>query len=206
MISSSASNASKPVVLAGNDLNVSEVVPAARPPVNLVELLRHRAREEPHELAYTFLADGHLEAEQLTFADLDLRARCVAWELRRRDVCGRRVLVVFTPGVDVVVAFFGCLYAGAVAVPCPPPEGSQIKRAQARLNSITNDCHATIVLTEGRIRDALASATPDLRTEWIDLSAIAVAEKGTNGSHRKSGHKARPIFNTRPGRRANPKA
>ena len=44
---------------------------------------------------------------------------------------GDRVLLLVPPGLDYVAAFFGCLYAGAVAVPAYPPNP---RRADPRAN------------------------------------------------------------------------
>src|SRR5688572_26808929 len=91
----------------------------------LAGLLKARAAESPDREAYVFLADGELEAERLTWGELDVRARAVAWALRQSSCPpigpGERVLLLYPPGLDFVAAFFGCLYAGVVAVPAYPP-------------------------------------------------------------------------------------
>src|SRR5262245_17785744 len=87
----------------------------------LVELLCQRALEDPDRAAFTFLADADTEKGTLTYRELDRRARAVAGTLQSLGLVGERVLLLYPPGLDYVAAFFGCLYARAVAVPAYPP-------------------------------------------------------------------------------------
>src|SRR6185369_2062723 len=87
---------------------------------SMIDLLTFRAEESPHKSAYEFLTAGE-ETETLTFAELDQRARAIAARLQQRKAKGERVLLLFPPGIDYIVAFYGCLAAGAVAVPAYPP-------------------------------------------------------------------------------------
>ncbi len=87
----------------------------------LIDLLRRRANEQPERKAYTFLTAGESDKETLTFGQLDRRARAIAALLDSVKARGERVLLLYPPGLDYVSAFMGCLYAGAIAVPVPPP-------------------------------------------------------------------------------------
>src|SRR4028118_2277898 len=84
------------------------------------QTLSTRAAIEGDRLAYAFLAQGEIEA-RLTYAELDARARALGGALQEAGAAGERVALLFPPGLDFIVAFFGCLYAGAVAVPALPP-------------------------------------------------------------------------------------
>ena len=57
----------------------------------------------------------------LTRGELDRRARALAARLQARGLAGRRALLLYPPGLEFIAAFFGCLYAGVVAVPAYPP-------------------------------------------------------------------------------------
>ncbi|NRD51145.1 MULTISPECIES: AMP-binding protein, partial [Corallococcus] len=70
---------------------------------------------------YTFLGDDG-EETVWSASDLDVRARRIASALRERGAQGERVLLLYPPGLDYIAGFFGCLYAGAVAVPAYPPD------------------------------------------------------------------------------------
>src|SRR3954469_19243460 len=106
--------------------------PAARPSSTLVELLRQRAAESPERLAFTFLVDADTVKETLTYGELDRRARSVAAALQSRPPRGERALLLSPPGPHYIGAFFGCLYAGVVAVPAYPPRRNRsLDRLQA---------------------------------------------------------------------------
>ena len=64
--------------------------------------------------------------------------------LQRLDARGKRVLLLYPPGLEYIAAFFGCFYAGAVAVPAYPP---RLNRSLDRLQTIIADAQASVVLT-----------------------------------------------------------
>ena len=111
---------------------------------SMVELLRARAAEQPDERAYVFLSDRGGEEASLTFSELERRARALAAELVDRGLRGERALLMFPPGLDFIVAFFGCLIAGTIAVPMMPPRRLGARNSSA---SIVADCTPRIALT-----------------------------------------------------------
>ncbi|WP_439329054.1 AMP-binding protein, partial [Corallococcus carmarthensis] len=70
-----------------------------------------------HTPLYTFLGEDGGEETVWSAFDLDVRARRIASALREHGAQGERVLLLYPPGLDYIAGFFGCLYAGAVAVP-----------------------------------------------------------------------------------------
>ena len=129
------------------------------------EVLRTRARENPNGLAYVFLEDGEAEGARLTFGELDEWARAIAAALAARGAAGERALLLFPPGLDFIAAFFGCLYAGAVAVPSYPPGPPRAGRGQPRLRAIAEDASPRFVLTTSALLprlEALAGELPAL--------------------------------------------
>jgi len=115
----------------------------------LVDLLRSRAERQGEDSAYTFLLDGETAEAHLTYAALDRRARGLAATLAREGVgVGDRVLLLYPPGLDYIAAFFGCLYAGAVAVPAYPPRS---RRPSARLQAIQESAGAKAVLSTSAV-------------------------------------------------------
>ena len=134
-------------------------------------LVRNRALTQPDAIAYTFLRDG--EADALTYAELDQRAHHLAAVLRSHANPGTRALLICPPGLDYIVGFFGCLYAGIVVVPTYPP---RLNRPDARLNAILADSQATLALTTPEIlagSERRFAHTPELATlHWIDLTAV----------------------------------
>src|SRR5258706_15517697 len=94
-------------------------------PETLVELLRSRAVDQADVRAFTFLDDKGAESETLTYLELDRKARAIAAHLQRCGARGTPVLLLYPPSLEFIAAFFGCLYAGALAVPAYPPRPNQ---------------------------------------------------------------------------------
>lgn len=115
----------------------------------LVELCQARAEAEPDVRAYSFYADGRTEWDALTLADLDRRARAVAVHLAGLAEPGTRALLCFEPGLDFHVAFLGCLYAGLIAVPVAPLDGTRTGVKVGRLESIVASCGPELLLSTG---------------------------------------------------------
>ena len=84
---------------------------------NLIEILRFRATHQPDKQAYVFLADDGTEEAHLTYAELDWQARVIGAQLQAVGAQGERVELLYPAGIAYIAAFFGCLYAGAIAVP-----------------------------------------------------------------------------------------
>jgi acyl transferase domain-containing protein/acyl-CoA synthetase (AMP-forming)/AMP-acid ligase II/acyl carrier protein len=127
-------------------------------PQTLTELLRGRAENQGDQLAYGFLADGETVRDELTYGELDSRARQIAGRLRSHGACGKPVLLLYPPGLDYVAAFFGCVYAGAIAVPAYPPHRN---RSLDRLRSIVADSGAHTVLCTAAVHDSVERAAAD---------------------------------------------
>src|SRR5256885_6304027 len=110
----------------------------------LLELLAHRAREQPDDRAYVFLSDRGHETDSLTFSELDRRARALAQYLAEHSQAGDRALLLFLPGLDFIVAFFACMAAGIIPVPVMGPRRAS---ARDRTAGIVADCCPRLALT-----------------------------------------------------------
>ncbi|GGW51049.1 non-ribosomal peptide synthetase [Streptomyces caelestis] len=139
---------------------------------SFVDVLRGRAETQPHRLALEFaVADGEYVAFE--HAELDRRARAVAALVQERGTPGGRVLLVHQPGPDYVSAFFGCLYAGAVAVPIYPPTGA---RGLERVAAVVADAGAELALTDSatlaRLADGAGAAALGAEVHWAATDAL----------------------------------
>lgn len=143
----------------------------------LVQLLRFRALHTPAALAFTYLREGVHEDKTYTYASLDQAARAIAVTLTRCDpplAPGARVLLLYAHGVDFIAAFFGCLYAGKVPIPAPPPDGARFKRTFPRLQRIIEDADARLVLASDAIC-ASAFASDEGHIAWLSTDSVDVA-------------------------------
>jgi acyl-CoA synthetase (AMP-forming)/AMP-acid ligase II len=153
-------------------------------PSTLIELLRRRGEEKPGGLAYRLLADAEEDEGSITYGEVCRRAQAIAAHLQTLHATGERALLLYPPGLDYVAAFFGCLFAGVVAVPAYPP---RLNRNLSRLEAIGSDAGATLALTTG----ALASRVKLLSEHspvWQDTLAL-LAGRGNDGRGQGSGHK-----------------
>ncbi|MBJ9975343.1 non-ribosomal peptide synthetase [Pseudomonas sp. S75] len=123
-------------------------------PLTLVQALAQRALATPDRIALRFLADDPREQVVLSYRELDLRARTIAAALQARAGLGDRAVLLFPSGADYVAAFFGCLYAGVIAVPAYPPESAR-QHHQQRLLSIIADAEPRLLLTVQALHDSL---------------------------------------------------
>ncbi|MBD2414279.1 non-ribosomal peptide synthetase [Nostoc calcicola FACHB-389] len=131
----------------------------------VVELLRFRSSTQPDRDAFTFLLDGETEKATLTYEELDRRSRRLAAKLQALGLAGERALLLYPAGLDFLVAFFGCLYAGVVAVTAYPPRN---ERNTPRIKAISIDAQAAIALTTTEILPTVRS----LMTQKTDLESL----------------------------------
>jgi amino acid adenylation domain-containing protein len=115
--------------------------------MSLIDLLRRRAEEKQTAEVFAFLPDGEDTAGlALTRGQLHQKACAIAARLQDLDLerPGARALLLYPPGLEFIAAFFGCLYAGVVAVPAHLP---RLNRPMTRLASIVADATPGAVLT-----------------------------------------------------------
>jgi len=146
---------------------------------NLVEVARYRAAEQEQKTAYTFLSDGANQERNLTYGELDRRARAIAAFLQDAGMSGERALLFYPPGLDFICAFFGCLYAGVVAVPTYPPINRQM---MAQVEPIVKDAGPKAVLTTADIASKLKTV-------------LSIQSTGESGKNPYSGLSAGALIN-----------
>ena len=149
------------------------------PDSNIVEILQRRATTQGNDTAYIFLKDGENKEIKLTYGELAAQARAIAIRLQALVEKGSRALLVYpySGGLEFITAFFGCLYAGVVAVPCHPPKNRlTTEEVKTRLVS----AEAELILTEstlfGNLKSQLSSwgnaALHCLNTEKIPRQQV----------------------------------
>jgi acyl-CoA synthetase (AMP-forming)/AMP-acid ligase II len=136
----------------------------------LIDMLQARAASQPDDVGYTFLADGENPVDELTWSGLDRAARSIAATLQGRLQPGDRALLLYPPGLSFIAGFFGCAYAGVLAVPVMPPQGRSGRGAD-RLTAIIADSGARCILTSSDLRERILEETdprlPRIATDGI---------------------------------------
>lgn len=125
---------------------------------SILHVLDRRASEDGSAPAMHFFHDqpapiGEGAVDSWGWAELRTRARSVAAELIATEARrGARVLLVYPAGLAFVAAFYGCLYAGMVPVPVPPPHRSE---GLGRWRHVARDAGISGVLTFGDLVTAM---------------------------------------------------
>ena len=134
----------------------------------VVDLLSYRSLNRPNNNAFTFLEDGEDRESKLSYQQLDRQARVIAAQLQVLQLTGERALLLYPPGLDYLAAFFGCLYAGVIAVPAYPPQN---ERNTPRIKAIAADAQAVIVLTTkailSKMQSLLVKTTNLSNLQWL---------------------------------------
>ncbi len=143
--------------------------------VSLVDLLDRRAAENPDGKAFGFVPERGNAHLHLTYGELHRRAHALAARLARHAVKGDRALLLFPPGLDFIVAFFGCLTAGMIAVPLMVPRRTAARDSSA---AVIADCAPTVAMTSHElleVRGDVADRFRDSGFDWMTVDAMAEA-------------------------------
>uniref|UniRef100_A0A3B3CIE2 Disco interacting C n=1 Tax=Oryzias melastigma TaxID=30732 RepID=A0A3B3CIE2_ORYME len=136
----------------------------------LSEVLQWRAQTTPDHVLYTLLNSRGTIASSLTCVQLHKRAEKIAAILAERGHLqdGDHVALVYPPGIDLIAAFYGCLYAGCVPITVRPPHPQNISTTLPTVKMIVEVSRSVCVMTTQVISKLLrskeASATVDVRT------------------------------------------
>ncbi len=131
----------------------------------LIEVLQAQAKHWPDGIAYTFLPDDESAQIDITYRQLDQAARAIAVTLSQHYQTGDRALMFYPAGLEFIKAFFGCLYAGLIAVPAYPPRRN---RKIERVQILIDDARPTVILST----ETLTSATEPYFSETPTLSHV----------------------------------
>ena len=115
--------------------------------ITLVDVLRERASVQPNDTAFTYIdyeQDWNGAATSLTWSQLYRRTTNLAQELERFGSPGDRAVILGPQGLDYIVAFFGALQAGRIAVPLAVPLGGV---SDERVSSVLRDSTPSVALT-----------------------------------------------------------
>jgi acyl-CoA synthetase (AMP-forming)/AMP-acid ligase II len=135
---------------------------------SLVALLARRAASQPGERAYVFLSDRGEEEAALTFRELHDAAHALAARLAETARPGDRAILVFPPGLEFLVAFFGCLIARVIAVPMMMPRRNSTRDSSA---AILANCEPVLALTSSAfaLRADLHARFQQAELHWLSV-------------------------------------
>uniref|UniRef100_A0A673MPB7 Disco-interacting protein 2 homolog C n=1 Tax=Sinocyclocheilus rhinocerous TaxID=307959 RepID=A0A673MPB7_9TELE len=154
----------------GRDLGQIEDNDQARKFLFLSEVLQWRAQTTPDHVLFTLLSSRGTVLSSLTCLQLHKRAEKIAAMLMERGHLqdGDHVALVYPPGIDLVAAFYGCLYAGCVPITVRPPHPQNIATTLPTVKMIVEVSRSACVMTSQVISKLLkskeASAAVDVRS------------------------------------------
>ncbi|ACB50379.1 AMP-dependent synthetase and ligase/probable acyl-CoA synthase [Crocosphaera subtropica ATCC 51142] len=131
---------------------------------SLIDLIKYRANYQAKQTAFIFLQNGKNESSRLTYQELDQQAQKLAVYLQNLTQSGDRILLLYPPGLDFIIAFFACLYAGVIAIPLYPP----------RPNRSINRIKAIIANAEVKIGLSTTEAFPQIERRFTDNRELSV--------------------------------
>ncbi|XP_028826104.1 disco-interacting protein 2 homolog C isoform X8 [Denticeps clupeoides] len=135
----------------------------------LSEVLQWRAQTTPDHVLFTLLSSRGAVLSSLTCLQLHKRAEKIAAMLVERGHLqdGDHVALVYPPGIDLIAAFYGCLYAGCVPITVRPPHPQNIATTLPTVKMIVEVSRSACVMTTQVIckllRSKEASAAVDVR-------------------------------------------
>lgn len=129
--------------------------------------------------ALEFVAD---DGTKVSLSYEELRQRSLAAAVRIGACCaaGDRVVLMFSPGLEFVVGFMGCLYAGVLAVPALEPKPRRLNNRLARLVA---DCHPAAVVTDRSIASRIQSS--EVCPSLADVPWIVIDETESGGGNKR---------------------
>ena len=135
------------------------------PVATLVDALERGAANRPDQTLYRFLDVDGRERDHYTYLAFHERTRHLAEHLRREAKLkrGDRVLLVYPPGLEVIVAFLACSRIGAIPVPVYPPTPMNFEAGMAKLAFIASDCAGSV---DSSFLERSCSASVAARARW----------------------------------------
>ncbi|XP_038654270.1 disco-interacting protein 2 homolog C isoform X7 [Scyliorhinus canicula] len=154
----------------GRDLGQIEDNDQGRKFMFLAEVLQWRAQTTPDHVLFTLLNSRGTIANSLTCLQLHKRAEKIAVMLMERGHLqdGDHVALVYPPGIDLIAAFYGCLYAGCVPITVRPPHPQNIATTLPTVKMIVEVSRSACIMTSQLVvkllRSREAGAAVDVRT------------------------------------------
>ncbi|XP_065163963.1 disco-interacting protein 2 isoform X5 [Atheta coriaria] len=123
------------------------------------EILRWRAVYTADHILFTLLNSKGTPAKQLSCSELHKRAERIGNLLteKGRINTGDHVALVFPPGLDLICAFYGCLYVGAVPITIRPPHPQNLQTTLPTVRMIVDVSKSVIVLSTQAVIKLLKS-------------------------------------------------
>uniref|UniRef100_A0A4W6EIC5 Disco interacting B n=1 Tax=Lates calcarifer TaxID=8187 RepID=A0A4W6EIC5_LATCA len=155
---------------AGRDLGMIEDQDLVRKHQYLTEALQWRAQTDPDHVLYVLLNAKGVTVSTASCVQLHKRAEKIAAALTEKGSIntGENVVLLYPPGIDLIAAFYGCLYAGCVPVNVRPPHPQNLAATLPTVRMIIDVSKAACILTTQNLmrilRSKEAAASVNIKT------------------------------------------
>uniref|UniRef100_A0A665WPQ2 Disco-interacting protein 2 homolog B-A-like n=1 Tax=Echeneis naucrates TaxID=173247 RepID=A0A665WPQ2_ECHNA len=125
----------------------------------LTEALHWRAQTDPDHVLYVLLNAKGVTVSTASCVQLHKRAEKIAAALTEKGSIntGENVVLLYPPGIDLIAAFYGCLYAGCVPVNVRPPHPQNLAATLPTVRMIIDVSKAACILTTQNLMRTLRS-------------------------------------------------
>ncbi|XP_044766806.1 disco-interacting protein 2 isoform X8 [Coccinella septempunctata] len=143
----------------GRDVGGLEEEDSSKKQQFITEILRWRAHSTSDHTLFTLLNSKGTAAKVLTCSELHKRAERIGNLLNEkgRINTGDHVALIFPPGLDLICAFYGCLYVGAVPVTIRPPHPQNLQTTLPTVRMIVDVSKSVLVLSSQAVIKLLRS-------------------------------------------------
>jgi acyl-CoA synthetase (AMP-forming)/AMP-acid ligase II len=160
----------------------------------LIPELRQWASVQPDKTLYTFVDDAGTTERTLTYSQTLLAVELIGDALTGPGgwgvAPGSRVLLVYPPGLDFILAFLACLGCGVIPVPVYPPSPGSLKTDLPKLRHVAQDCAASAILTCARYYNGLVRVSRAWEAMWCKRKSWPPQRWFTTDALPRSAHAA----------------
>jgi acyl-CoA synthetase (AMP-forming)/AMP-acid ligase II/acyl carrier protein len=164
----------------GPDYSIYQETPMIPQNFNtIVDLARQRAEIHPDRNYITFLEDGDDQISNLTYSQLDQSAVHVASWLKDKGIDkGDRALIILPNSIRFTQIFYGCLYAGVLAVPLSEPAGPhQIQTYLETFVPTVKVSKPKVLITTSGLVDFITNQLPDsIKGLFSDIQIVSAGQ------------------------------
>ncbi|KAI4827626.1 hypothetical protein KUCAC02_031010 [Chaenocephalus aceratus] len=154
----------------GRDLGMIDDQDLVRKHQYLTEALQWRAQTDADHVLFVLLNNKGVSVSTATCVQLHKRAEKIAAALTEKGSIntGENVVLLYPPGIDLIAAFYGCLYAGCVPVNVRPPHPQNLGATLPTVRMIIDVSKAACILTTQSLmrilRSKEAAASVNIKT------------------------------------------
>ncbi|RQS14588.1 AMP-dependent synthetase [Burkholderia sp. Bp9002] len=150
-------------------------------------MLEMHVRSHADKPAFIFLLDGESETARLSFSDLLRTSAALVQPILASGRPGDRVLIALPDGIEFIITFLACLYAGVIAVPVKPPKNREASR---KVLAIADNCSAAALVcdldTLGRLRSFFPDDPALAHMRHIDHDALMATAAPSGDAARRA--------------------